>query len=140
MIFAELTPGTLIESPDRPAGAEEIIAFASRYDAQWFHVDQERATTRGWKGLIGSGWLTCAIAMAQAIESILGASESFGSPGLDQVRWALTGATGRCAAAARRGSRGHALCVRADRDRSQAVATEQSTPCASAGDDGNQLV
>ena len=87
MRFAELTVGRVIETRERSVTTEEIIAFASRYDPQWFHTDLDRAATGRWSGLIASGWMTCAIGMELAVEAVLAGSESFGSPGIDQLRW-----------------------------------------------------
>ena len=87
MRFAELTPGKIILTGRRGLTSEEIIAFASRYDPQWFHVDPVRAETGRWKGLIASGWHSCAMAMELAVEGILRDSESFGSPGIDHLKW-----------------------------------------------------
>jgi len=87
MRFADLTVGRVIETRERPVTAEEIVAFASRYDPQWFHTDPARAESGRWAGLIGSGWMTCAIGMELAVEAVLAGSESFGSPGIDQLRW-----------------------------------------------------
>lgn len=87
MMFAELVPGRVIETRSRRLDQDEILEFARRYDSQWFHVDPERAARGRWKGLIASGWQTCAIAMELAVSEILAGSESFGSPGIDQLRW-----------------------------------------------------
>lgn len=87
MRFADLLPGTLLRTGRREITREEIVEFASRYDPQWFHVDPVRAQTGRWKGLIASGWHTCAIAMELAVNGILQESESFGSPGIDHLKW-----------------------------------------------------
>ncbi len=65
----------------------EMLAFAQAYDPQWFHVDPERAKDSRWGGLIASGWMTCGVAMRMAVDGILHDSESFGSPGLERLRW-----------------------------------------------------
>src|SRR6185437_8337145 len=62
-------------------------SFARQYDPQWFHVDVERAEAGRWQGLIASGWQTCGIAMRLVVEGALRDSESFGSPGLDYLKW-----------------------------------------------------
>ena len=67
--------------------ASEIVAFARDYDPQWFHTDVERAKKGRWNGLIASGWQTCGIAMRLVVEGALRGSESFGSPGLDYLKW-----------------------------------------------------
>ena len=64
----------------------EILEFARKFDPQWFHTDPARG--RGaLGGLIASGWHTCALAMRMAVDAALHDSESFGSPGLGEVRW-----------------------------------------------------
>lgn len=66
---------------------DEIIAFASRYDPQPFHVDREAAAHTQWGGVIASGWHTCSIAMSLAVEAVLRNSDSIASPGVEQIRW-----------------------------------------------------
>jgi acyl dehydratase len=87
MRFATLQPGMVIEAGPRPVSAEEIVEFASRYDPQWFHTDPKRAAGSRWKGLIASGWHSCAIAMELMVGTILKDSESFGSPGIEELQW-----------------------------------------------------
>jgi acyl dehydratase len=89
MRFAEFTVGQVIETRSRPIDEGEILDFARSYDPQWFHTDAQRAASGRWGGLIASGWHTCAVAMELAVESVLGDSESFGSPGIDELRWLL---------------------------------------------------
>jgi hypothetical protein len=38
-------------------------------------------------GLIASGWHTCAIAMELMVRNVLSESESFGSPGIESLKW-----------------------------------------------------
>lgn len=87
MRFVDLTPGVVIRSEPRIVAAKEIVDFASRYDPQWFHTDIDRAGKGRWKGLIASGWHTCAIAMELMVRNVLSESEAFGSPGIDSVKW-----------------------------------------------------
>jgi acyl dehydratase len=87
MRFADIKPGMVINGGRRAVSKSEIIEFAKRYDPQWFHTDPARAQQSRWKGLISSGWLTCSIAMELAVKSVLGDSESIGSPGVEQLKW-----------------------------------------------------
>ncbi|MGI4815202.1 MAG: MaoC family dehydratase [Janthinobacterium lividum] len=87
MKFAEFQNGQQIEAGPLLVSETEIVDFASRFDPQWFHCDPERAALGRWSGLIASGWHTCALAMRLAYEGALVGSESFGSPGLDYVKW-----------------------------------------------------
>ena len=65
----------------------EIIAFATQFDPQPFHIDPEAAKNSFFKGLIASGWHTCVIAMRLMVEKYVARSASLGSPGLDNIRW-----------------------------------------------------
>jgi acyl dehydratase len=85
--FNELSPGSVVQSSPRVVTAKEIVEFATRYDPQWFHTDAPRARNGRWKGLIASGWHTCAIAMELMVKHVLTGSESFGSPGIDSIKW-----------------------------------------------------
>ncbi|MBP6020364.1 MAG: MaoC family dehydratase [Burkholderiaceae bacterium] len=89
MKFSEFVAGMVIKHPPVLVTEEEVLTFAKAYDPQWFHVDVERAKTGRWNGLIASGWMTCALAMRMAFDSALHDSESFGSPGLEKLRWLL---------------------------------------------------
>ena len=87
MRFSNLTPGVVIRTKPRIITAKEMIEFASRYDPQWLHVDEVRARDGRWKGIIASGWLTSAVAMELMVQHVLSDSESFGSPGVDSLKW-----------------------------------------------------
>ena len=66
---------------------DEVIAFASRYDPQPFHVDEKAARQSIYGGLIASGWHTCSMVMRLMCDSYLLESASLGSPGIENVRW-----------------------------------------------------
>jgi acyl dehydratase len=87
MQFRDLKPGAVIETGSRVITESEIVEFASRYDPQWFHIDRELAERGRWKGLIASGWHTAAVGMELVVKHILIDSSSFGSPGLDGLKW-----------------------------------------------------
>ena len=87
MKFAEFRPGQRLVYGPETISEEAILAFARAYDPQWFHTDPARAREGRWRGLIASGWHTCAIAMRLAVAGALEGSESFGSPGLEYVKW-----------------------------------------------------
>ena len=87
MKFDEFHPGQCLSYGPVSISEPEILAFARDYDPQWFHVDVARASAGRWQGLIASGWHTCGIAMRLAVEGALDGSESFGSPGLEYLKW-----------------------------------------------------
>ena len=61
---------------------EEIIAFATQFDPQPFHLDEEAAKASVFGGLCASGWHTCAMAMRLMVTNYLCHTSSMGSPGL----------------------------------------------------------
>lgn len=87
MKFAEFKDGMVIKGGPVTVTEPEILEFARKFDPQWFHTDVKRAAEGRWGGLIASGWHTCALAMRMAVDAALHDSESFGSPGLGEVRW-----------------------------------------------------
>ena len=87
MKFAEFVPGQTLTAGPATLSEQEIVDFAREYDPQWFHTDAARARSSRWQGLIASGWQTCGIAMRLAVGSVLEGSETFGSPGLEYLKW-----------------------------------------------------
>jgi acyl dehydratase len=85
--FEDFYEGQEIDLGQRAVSEEEIIAFASQYDPQSFHVDQAAAAESIFGGVIASGWHTCGMIMRMVVDGLLNRSSSMGSPGLDSVRW-----------------------------------------------------
>jgi acyl dehydratase len=85
--FEDFFPGQDIDLGTRSVTEEEIIAFASAFDPQPFHVDKEAAGKSIYGGVIASGWHTCSMMMRMVVDGLMAKSSSMGSPGLDGVRW-----------------------------------------------------
>ncbi len=67
---------------------EEVVEFASKYDPQPFHLDDEAAAKTYFGRLSASGWHTCAMTMAMLVENMKGSRQAgLGSPGVDSLRW-----------------------------------------------------
>ncbi len=68
---------------------DEIIAFAKKYDPQFFHLDEEAARSSIFGGLVSSGWLTAALTMRLLTERE--AKPAGGSVGLgfEELRWPI---------------------------------------------------
>ena len=67
--------------------AEEIIEFASEFDAQPMHLDEAAGRASILGGLSASGWHTCAMFMRLLCDGFLLDSTSQGSPGIDYAKW-----------------------------------------------------
>jgi acyl dehydratase len=86
--FWEDFPGGSVRSFGGMAVTREaVIAFASQFDPQPFHLDDAAAEASLFGGLAASGWHTCAMAMRMMCEAYLLDSASLGSPGIDALRW-----------------------------------------------------
>jgi acyl dehydratase len=67
---------------------EEVIDFASKYDPQAFHLDDEAAAQTYFGRLSASGWHTCAMTMRMLVENMkVNQQAGLGSPGIDELRW-----------------------------------------------------
>ena len=67
---------------------EEVREFASKYDPQPFHLDEEAAAQTHFGRISASGWHTCAMTMAMMVENLTANKQAgLGSPGVDQLRW-----------------------------------------------------
>lgn len=67
---------------------EEVLEFASKYDPQAFHLDDEAAAKTHFGRVSASGWHTCAMTMAMMVENMKNVKQAgLGSPGVDQLMW-----------------------------------------------------
>ena len=67
---------------------KEVISFASRFDPQPFHLNDEAAAETHFGRISASGWHTCAMTMRMLVEKMEGESRAgLGSPGVDEIRF-----------------------------------------------------
>lgn len=68
---------------------EEVIEFATKYDPQPFHLDDEAAKATFFGRLSASGWHTGAMVMRLMVDTWKHAEPTagLGSPGIDELRW-----------------------------------------------------
>ena len=85
--FEDFRVGETHEMGRRLVDRDEVVAFATAFDPQSFHVDEEAARASFFGGLIASGWHTCAMVMRMMCDDYLLDAASMGSPGVDNVRW-----------------------------------------------------
>ena len=85
--FEDYVEGDVHSFGSIEAEADEIIAFAKRYDPQSLHTDPEAAKLTPFGGLIASGWHTAGLMMRLYVEHYLTHVASLTSPGLDELRW-----------------------------------------------------
>jgi len=67
---------------------EEVIEFATKYDPQPFHLDDEAAAKTHFGRIAASGWHTTAMTMAVIARAVVAEEQAgLGSPGIDELRW-----------------------------------------------------
>ncbi|MCB1378329.1 MAG: MaoC family dehydratase [Alphaproteobacteria bacterium] len=98
LFLDELEPGMSWDLGTYAFTAENIVAFAKKYDPQYFHLDAEAAKAGPFGKLSASGWHTasawmkCYIAANQAAEAALRAegrmpATTAPSPGFSNLKW-----------------------------------------------------
>lgn len=86
--FEDLEVGTVSRFGSYAVTREEVIEFASKYDPQPFHLDDEAAAKTHFGRLSASGWHTCAMTMAMMVENLKTHRQAgLGSPGVDNLQW-----------------------------------------------------
>ncbi len=79
--------GQVLELGSHTITRAEILEFASQWDPQSFHVDEQAALGSSFHGLAASGWHTACILMRLYADALLLDAASMGSPGLEELRW-----------------------------------------------------
>ena len=85
--FEDFVEGASLDLGAKHVTADEIIEFASEFDAQPMHLDEAAGKASILGGLSASGWHTCAMFMRMLCDAFLLDSTSQGSPGIDHVKW-----------------------------------------------------
>jgi acyl dehydratase len=89
LYWEDFREGEVREFGATTVSRDEVVRFASAYDPQRFHVDEDAAAASIFGGLIASGWHTAAMAMRMMCDGYLLRSSSQGSPGVEQIKWLL---------------------------------------------------
>ena len=85
--FEDYKEDAVIEMGPVYVEEDELIEFALKYDPQPMHIDPDASKKGPYKGLIASGWQTCALVMGELVKNYFSPSSSLGSPGIDELQW-----------------------------------------------------
>jgi len=85
LYLEDLSIGQRFDLGSFSLSAEDIIAFAERYDPQPFHLVDDPDGPFG--GLIASAWQTGSECQALLVAGFLSDAASLGSPGVEQTRF-----------------------------------------------------
>ncbi|HLU33597.1 MAG TPA: MaoC/PaaZ C-terminal domain-containing protein [Natronosporangium sp.] len=87
LFWEDLTPGRAFDLGVTRVDRAEMVAFARRYDPQWYHVDERLAAESEFGGLIASGFFTVSLFMRAYVDGLLSRAAAAASPGLEELRW-----------------------------------------------------
>ena len=87
MYFEDFQPGQTSQFGAYHVTESEIKEFASKYDPQYFHLDNEASKHSLFGGLCASGWHTAAMFMRMLIDNLPKDHGSLGSPGINNLKW-----------------------------------------------------
>jgi len=85
--FEDFNVGDRLPLGSRRVTRAEIIAFASEFDPQPFHLDEQTGPDGLVTGLLASGWHVGALFMNMLCTGFLLDSTSMGSPGIETLKW-----------------------------------------------------
>ena len=85
--FDDFHIGETFETEPNFISKDEIIDFASRYDPQTFHLDEDAAKNGPFGRLTSSGFMTLGKSFTQIFNTNVFNGSSMGAWGLDELRW-----------------------------------------------------
>jgi len=87
LFFEDLTVGTRFDLGMITIDRAEMIAFAERFDPQWYHVNAQLAAGSPYGDVIASGFFTASLFMRAYVDHLLSRAAGNASPGLEELRW-----------------------------------------------------
>jgi acyl dehydratase len=87
LFYEDLTPGRRFDLGVVDVDEAEMVAFARRFDPQWYHVDESLAAASPYGRLIASGFYTVSLFMRAYVDHLLSRAAASASPGLEELRW-----------------------------------------------------
>lgn len=87
LFFEDFKSGQVFELGSKTITREEIVEFASEFDPQPFHLDEEAGKASLLGGLAASGWHTGAMVMKLLADGLLSRTSSQGSNSIEKLSW-----------------------------------------------------
>ncbi|GLZ81067.1 acyl dehydratase [Actinorhabdospora filicis] len=85
--FEDLVPGRVFDLGVTVVDEKEMLAFAERFDPQWYHLDASLAADGPFGAVTASGWFTASLFMRAYVDGVLAHAAADASPGVEEMRW-----------------------------------------------------
>jgi acyl dehydratase len=85
--YEDFQEGMVIPFGHYHLSREEVVDYASQWDPQPFHLDEDAARRSVLAGLAASGWQSSAILIRLAIDAFVNRSATMASNGMEEVKW-----------------------------------------------------
>lgn len=87
MKFGELSIGQRFETLSYKVSKEEIITFATQFDPQYMHVNEEKAKESRFKGIIASGLHTLSLSFKLWVETGVLGEDVIAGTGVNNLKF-----------------------------------------------------
>jgi acyl dehydratase len=87
VFYEDLAPGLTFDLGVTEVDGAEMVAYARRFDPQWYHVNEALAAESAYGGVIASGFYTVSLFMRAYVDAVLDRAAAAASPGLEELRW-----------------------------------------------------
>jgi acyl dehydratase len=87
LYYEDLSPGLVVDLGVTDVDGDEMVAYARRFDPQWYHVDDALAAESAYGAVIASGFYTISLFMRAYVDALLDRAAAAASPGLEELRW-----------------------------------------------------
>lgn len=83
----DFAAGQVYRSNRLQVDKQQMLAFASQFDPQPYHLDEQAARNSVFKGLAASGWHTAAMTMRLLVDSEFQPADGILGVGLEELSW-----------------------------------------------------
>ena len=87
LFLEDFAVGQVYRSGHLRVDKEQIVAFATRFDPQPFHLDEDAARQSVFGGLAASGWHTASLTMRLLVDSDFKPAAGILGVGADELSW-----------------------------------------------------
>jgi acyl dehydratase len=87
LYYEDLSVGQVLRTGEITVDRAEMLAFASRYDPQAFHLEEAAGASSLFGGMSASGWFTAALTMRLMILGEFRFGGGAVGLGIDELRW-----------------------------------------------------